>query len=474
MKKGQDHTELPVMAVVGHPNKGKSSIVAALTHTDTIAISPLSGTTTQAQMFSFYLAGRPLYQLIDTPGFQRPRQMLAKIQEHASNASERAEAIRAFVREHAESAKKTGRFNDEVELLTPILRGAGIIYVVDGSVPYSPEYEPEMTILQWTGQPRMALINPIGDEQYIDQWQAALGQFFNIVRVFNPLTATLQKQCAILSAFAELYPGWQDTLQKSQQLILEQHRHHKAQAAYAISQFLSDVLKYSQALPLPSPHLKANLQARLQDQYKRALSKYEQKMQSDIAALYAHQHLQTEGEQLRFDYPDLFDQSSWYLFGLSRQKLVALSAAAGAAAGALIDVGVGGASLMTGALLGGIASGAASLYFSADPDRIQIHKVPLGGMQLTVGPVKNLQFAFVLLGRALSYERALANHSHANRSILQLRYEQAEPWLNRIPKTQQLALTRLIQKASTSLSFSEQVKLQQLVLELLNDKLETH
>ena len=461
----------PTFAVVGHPNKGKSSIVAALTHTDSVSISALSGTTTQAQSFSFYLAGQPLYHLVDTPGFQRPRQLLDYIEQHAANASERLAAIHRFITEyHQKNVQQSSapRFKDEVELLTPILDGAGIIYVVDGSVPYTPEYEAEMTLLQWTGQPRMALINPIGGEQYVSEWEGALGQFFSLVRVFNPMTASVDKQCAILSAFAQLSTQWQASLERSQQLILQQQQQHATQAAFAISQYLVEALRYSTVLPLPDESLKNTLKKQLQSQYKYALKQREEQFQASIAILYEHQNLQAEGDELVLDYPDIFDQSAWYLFGLTRQKLVALSASAGAAAGALLDIGVGGASLMTGAVLGGITSGAASLYFSAEPEKISLKKMPLGGQQLMAGPVKNLQFAFVLLGRALSFQRAVAQHSHANRDVLQLRYEQDEHWLQTLDKTQQLSLTRLLQKAGKGLSAREVEKLQEIVMALIS------
>ena len=35
----------PVFAIVGHPNKGKSSIVSTLARDESVAISPLPGTT---------------------------------------------------------------------------------------------------------------------------------------------------------------------------------------------------------------------------------------------------------------------------------------------------------------------------------------------------------------------------------------------------------------------------------------------
>jgi len=61
----------PVFAVVGHPNKGKSSIVSTLSRQDAVSISDISGTTTQSQSFAMEVEGSSLYTLVDTPGFQR-------------------------------------------------------------------------------------------------------------------------------------------------------------------------------------------------------------------------------------------------------------------------------------------------------------------------------------------------------------------------------------------------------------------
>ena len=471
---------LPIFAVVGHPNKGKSSIVAALTHSDAVAISALSGTTTQAQAFDFYVAGNAnaLYRLVDTPGFQRPRQMLELLNEQTLDASQRIAAINNFIACHAVSAKESGRFSDEIELLTPIMAGAGILYVVDGSVPYAPEYEAEMTLLQWTGQPRMALINPIGGEHYVAQWQAALGQFFNIVRVFNPMTDGIEKQCSVLNAFAELYPKWRQQLILSQQEISQQKNQHAQQAAQLISGYMADVLPLHLNTPLVPAisggqllrHVQAGLEENLKNKYKLQLGAQEEKYQQAILALYAHHHVVSEANAMDINYPDLFDQNQWYLFGLTRKKLVLLSAGGGAAAGAVLDLGVGGTSLMTGAILGGLTSAAASFYLSAAPEKISLKNIPLGGQQLTIGPIKNLQFAFVLLGRALSFQRAVALRSHANRNIMLVNNDHESTWLNRLTHKQQLQLTRLLQQGYKGLSEQDIQLFNTLLNDLLADK----
>ena len=55
----RDARMTPVFAVVGHPNKGKSSIVSTIAQKDNIAISPRSGTTQDTQHIRhFYRRGR--------------------------------------------------------------------------------------------------------------------------------------------------------------------------------------------------------------------------------------------------------------------------------------------------------------------------------------------------------------------------------------------------------------------------------
>src|SRR5690606_16791914 len=155
----------PRFAIVGHPNKGKSSIVATLAEDDSVEISPQPGTTTRARSYPMRLDGEILYELIDTPGVQRAREVLEWLESHDRGAGRRAEVVRDFLREHADDR----RFHDERELLTPIMDGAGILYVVDGSRPYGRQYEAEMEILRWTGRPRMALINMIGAGDHVDE-----------------------------------------------------------------------------------------------------------------------------------------------------------------------------------------------------------------------------------------------------------------------------------------------------------------
>jgi len=193
----------PTFAVVGHPNKGKSSLVATLTQQDAVRISPLPGTTTRADRYDLRVGNQTLYSLIDTPGFQRARAALDWMKRHETDAASRPGVVARFVEEHARGE----RFHDEVELLRPIVEGAAILYVVDGAHPYGPEYDAEMQVLRWTGRPSMAVINPIGDAAYADQWRDALGQFFRLVRVLDAVHAPFEQRVFVFRAMAGLVLG---------------------------------------------------------------------------------------------------------------------------------------------------------------------------------------------------------------------------------------------------------------------------
>ena len=321
-----------------------------------------------------------------------------------------------------------------------------------------------MSVLQWTGQPRMALINPIGGEAYVKEWEQALGQYFSLVKVFNPMTAGVKKQLSILHAFAELNNDWKHELKQSITKIEQQFLDTHKQAAYSIAETIENMLSTKKSAPLVNDSLKTSIQDKLKQHYQHALVTQENQLRKHLIELYSHYKLKFEQTELHAEYPELLDQDYWYLFGLSRQKLIALSVSASAAAGAIIDVSLGGASLMMGALTGGVVGGAASLFYSTKPDRIQIKGMPLGGKQLVAGPIKNLQFAFVLLGRAIEYQKALVLRAHADKSLLVLSDTNNDHWIETLDKTKQIALTRLLLKAAKGLSQKERKSLQGIIL----------
>jgi len=419
----------PQFAVVGHPNKGKSSIVSTLAHDDSVLVGELPGTTTRCRHFPMKVDGEVLYTLIDTPGFQRARSAWAWLQEHETTADQRPELVRRFVAEHAGQ----GSFPDEVELLQPIMEGAGILYVVDGSVPYGPEYDAEMEILRWTGQPRLALINPIGQADHIEAWRTALGQYFSVVRVFNAVTADFEKRVELLRAFGQLQEEWRRPLQRAADNLEADRRRRREAAARTVAETLAEMLSLKVTRTIDPEDEVDPAKAELVIKYQQRLEALELAARQAVESAYDHHDLDRRESSLDdLVAQDLFSAESWRIFGLSRRKLLGIGAVGGAAAGGAIDLAVGGTSFLLGTLIGS-GIGAATTFFAANSlVDVKLFQIPMGRKKLVAGPTKNRNFPYVVFGRARLHHALVSGRSHAQRGELDLD-EQARALMPSLP-----------------------------------------
>jgi hypothetical protein len=363
------------------------------------------------------LDGQELYALVDTPGFQRSRRALQWMRQHETTADRHTDVVQQFVGEH----RRAGTFPDECELLTPILEGAGILYVVDGSVPYGPEYEPEMEILRWTGRPSMALINPIGEADYVEQWRSALGQYFKVVRVFDALMAEFDKRLELLRAFGQLREDWRGPLEQAVEALQADRTRKRRLAAKAIAGGVAEMLTLKVEKKLADDADVDALKGELEKQFKDKLRDREQRCHDEVEAIYEHHKLARREGALEEVGDDLFAQRTWRAFGLSRTNLMAAGALSGATAGAVVDAHLGATTFFAGAMIGG-AIGAATGWWAADQlVKVKIMHQPLGGRMLVAGPTKNVNFPFVVLGRARYHHRLIARRTHAQRGEVDLR-----------------------------------------------------
>jgi hypothetical protein len=406
----------PRFAIVGHPNKGKSSIVATLAEDEAVVIAPQPGTTTEATRYPMRLDGEVLYELIDTPGFQRAREVLAWLESHEQGADARADSVRLFLEAHANDA----RFHDECALLRPVMEGAGILYVVDGSRPYGRQYEAEMEILRRTGRPRMALINLIGAGDHLEEWQAALGQFFSIVRVFDALRADFTKRIELLRAFGAIDESGAAQLNKAADALIAERARRRERAARAIANLLVDALTATVRLPLAETDAQPGVEQAARNRLQETIRRRERQSRKAVQQIYRHAATAVQDARDTPLTEDIFSARSFRIFGLSRRQLAVTGAASGAAAGGLIDVAVGGASMLLGAGVGAAIGAAGAVGGASRLAKIRMLGQPLGGHELVVGPVTDPNLPWVLLSRALLHVRLVAERNHARRDQLVL------------------------------------------------------
>ncbi|MBT8344810.1 MAG: 50S ribosome-binding GTPase, partial [Desulfofustis sp.] len=155
---------LPEIAIIGHPNEGKSSVLSTLAEDDSVRISPYPGETTVCRAFPVTIDNRELIRFVDTPGFQNPSQVLAKLKTLEGSSEERLHKLLDY-------CGSKDALSEDFELLKPISRGAALIYVVNGARPARGVDRDEMEIIRLIGKPRMAVINNKGKEaRYLAQW----------------------------------------------------------------------------------------------------------------------------------------------------------------------------------------------------------------------------------------------------------------------------------------------------------------
>ena len=413
---------VPVFAVVGHPNKGKSSLVATLAQDDRVRIAPDPGTTTAATRYPMRVDGETLYELVDTPGFQRARGVLAWLQAEAERTGKSAADRPALVARFVETPGHRERYPDEVELLTPIVAGAGILYIVDGSLPYGTEYEAEMEVLRWTGRPSLAVINPIGDSDYIEAWRNALGQYFRAVRVFDALDAGFTKRLELLRAFGELEESFRPALQRAVEVLDDDRNVRRSRAAGEIAGMLIDATSLVVEKRIARDENAEPYRARLEEEYRGGLRRIERRGRANVESLYEFRDLdveeaadvETETDRALLA-GDLFSKGTWFVFGLRARDLIAAGVATGAAAGGTIDLALGGASFLAGAAVGSVLGGVLGWLGGDRLAKLEVLKQPMGGTIVRFGPARGANLVAVLLGRARLHQSLLAARTHARR-----------------------------------------------------------
>ncbi|MCZ6617019.1 MAG: GTPase/DUF3482 domain-containing protein [Gammaproteobacteria bacterium] len=435
---------IPVFAVVGHPNKGKSSIVATLAEDEEIVIGPAPGTTRRSHRYTFSIDSEPQYVLVDTPGFQRAGAVLEWLEARAAGAHERPRIVEDFVNTHLGD----GRFHDECELLKPMLDGAGILYVVDGAKPYGPEYELEMQVLQWTGRPRMALINLIGSGDYVDDWRQALDQYFSLVRVFDAVHADFAKRVALLRGFGELDESWRPGIERAVMALEGERLRRLERSAVEIANYLIETMSLTERTALGESEDVGRCEIRLMERLQNSLRERERLSRETVQSVYRHQSLTRDEAITELLATDLFTEEGWELFGLSRMQLMVSGLLSGALAGGGIDAILGGASFMLGAGLGALVGGVGAWFGSEKLAKTEILGQSLGGRVLQVGPVKAANFPWVMLGRAWIHHQLVAERNHARREAMSLAVAGEQHLMDRLPDELRRGLGKLFKGVS--------------------------
>jgi hypothetical protein len=409
---------VPEFAIVGHPNEGKSSVLSTLSEDDSVRVSPTPGETTECRAFPVKIDGREIIRFIDTPGFQNPRKTLAWMQAYEGPDKD---MVATFIRSHAGDPS----FHDDCALLTPLVEGAGLIFVVDGSRPLRNIDRAEMEILRLTGRPRMAIINcKDEDSSFLDDWQREFRKHFNSIRLFNATRATYAQRIALLESLKAIDQHLQDVLEQVIRAFSREWQNRNAQTAALIVSMLVESLLYRKTVACAPGADEERLKKKLHEEYTEFVSRIERSTHQQIRRLFKHNifNLQLPPQSILLQ--DLFSEKTWEFLGLTANQLIVAGALGGAALAAGIDAVAGGASLGIFAAVGGAIGAAAAAFKGKDLlTGTRLLGMKLDRQQLRVGPVTNIQLLYILLDRALLYYSHVINWAHGRRD-----YQEGGTW----------------------------------------------
>ncbi len=401
---------VPEFAILGHPNEGKSSVLSTLAEDDSVRVSSTPGETTECRTFPVVIDGREVLRFTDTPGFQNPGRVLSELRQRTENEQTPLKSFREY-------AANIPELHDDCELLGPVERGAGIIYVVDGSRPVRNVDRAEMEILRLTGKPRMAIINCKADATaHLDAWKSEFRMNFNSSRVFNAHRATYAERILLLETLKSIDQDWHQVLSDVVRAFKKDWAARNNATADNITRLLTDSLSLQLSGDISSEQQAKDCREKLFAQYSQKISTMEKKTHQHIRNLFKHNIFQYDLPPHSVLNKDLFDERTWQLLGLTRQQVIIAGGLGGAAIGAGLDVAALGHGLGMFTAMGTVAGVLGALFGGENiSEKIKFMGIPLGGKQVQVGPAKSIDLLFILLNRSLLYYQHTINWAHGRR-----------------------------------------------------------
>ncbi len=186
-------------------------------------------------------------------------------------------------------------------------------------------------------------------------------------------------------------------------------------AANILAALLQDILTYRRTVHCNKDE-EQQKRLELHQQYQQYVTVKEQLAQQAIRQLFKHNIFNLELPPQSVLADDLFSKRTWEFLGLSDRQLILAGALGGAALGVGIDVATIGSSFGLFATIGGlIGAGATALKGRNLLSGVRLLGMKMGGEQLQVGPVSNLQLLYIILDRGLLFYAHVINWAHGRR-----------------------------------------------------------
>lgn len=345
----QSDTRQPInIAVVGHTNTGKTSLLRTLLRDDRFGeINDAAGTTRAVEQSLIFAGDEAVLSLFDTPGFEDSSALLLALEALPENTSSNspAQSLRAFIAQQDNFPE----FAQEIKVLRQAIKSDVLLYIIDVREPLLGKYRDEVEILSKAGKPIIPVFNFIADNHNeLARWREQMAHFnLHAALEFDTVAFDFEAERRLYQKLQSLLEPRYVELQTLMDYRQEVWRNLAHAAAQRIFQLLAEVACYRREVADKAGISRAEIDS-MQDFVRSA----ERRALQDLLSIFAFTQLDVDLQQLpvrdgQWEL-DIFSTSALKAFGLNASA----SALKGAAAGAGIDLMVGGLSLGAATLLG--------------------------------------------------------------------------------------------------------------------------
>ncbi|MBC3386149.1 GTPase/DUF3482 domain-containing protein [Pseudomonas sp. SWRI179] len=341
------------LAVVGHTNVGKTSLLRTLTRDVGFGeVSHRPSTTRHVEGARLSVDGEALLELYDTPGLEDAIALLDYL-ERLERPGERLDGPARLAR-FLEGSEARQRFEQEAKVLRQLLASDAGLYVIDAREPVLAKYRDELEALASCGKPLLPVLNFVSSAQHREpDWREALARLglHALVR-FDSVAPPEDGERRLYESLALLLEGARGQLER---LVADQQAQRLARqqsAARLIAELLIDCAACRRSVASDT-----ELERQAIGELRNAVRQREQRCVEALLQLYAFRPQDAAAGDLplldgRWG-DDLFNPETLKQLGVR----VGGGIAAGAAAGAGVDLLVGGLTLGAAALAGAIVGG---------------------------------------------------------------------------------------------------------------------
>ncbi|MBN1379593.1 MAG: GTPase/DUF3482 domain-containing protein [Gammaproteobacteria bacterium] len=336
------------VAVVGHTNTGKTSLIRTLLRDDRFGeIDDVAGTTRYVEKSTIFAGNNAILNLYDTPGLEDSSALLQVVNELSNTTVSKlpSDGLRAFIAQ----ADQYPEFAQETKVLRQSFSSDVLLYIIDVREPLLGKYRDEIEILSKARKPILPVFNFVaGNSEALARWREQMAQFnLHAALEFDTVAFDFEAEKRLYQKLQSLLEQYYDTLRvliDIRQKVWDSVIHAAARRSF---QLLTEVACHRREVAGRKDISNADITS-IQDFVRNA----EQKALSDLLKIFSFTQVDVELKQLpvrdgKWEL-DIFSPHTLKAFGLD----AGATALKGAVAGAGIDLLVGGLSIGAGAMLG--------------------------------------------------------------------------------------------------------------------------